>query len=365
MDLEAVDAVLAGQFECVRERVERTHQDFDQLDEITKMRAIMPAVDAAIGSPRFLGSLANPDSKRATLLVELADGSRGVLKVAGSFESGEAAVLEAWTRAGIAAARPLAWGDAEGASYLLTDFREGISVKTLLARRMMADAREVVAGGRPIEEDALRRTMREVFETLTAAHISPDGVEGIRHVTERVEAPLYWSLRHLVDSGREKPAHLDAALERMQSAPAALLHGDPWVDNMLYDNGVVLIDPAACYGPPEYDVAQAIAQVTPPGRFGEMFRLAMSIDRSLDEGLLRSCAGVYLTIEAGLNAQGATNRADSARGGHAPAARAAETYEAAARLLREGMELSRSPALVVLPRKGGGALERRDQSLAG
>ena len=303
LNLAGVDAVLAAQRAAVADRVRATGMDADQLDEIDLVRDVMPEVLERIGEPRVVRSLANPDSKRATFMVEWGGGQRGILKVAGCDESAEGETLSQWELHGVPAVRQLHRGNVRGATYLVTEFTPAPALRDVFEQRL---AREVQARRESVVPmpgcDALSVTLAEIIAVLAQAHISPQRMPFAPPLTERLRAPIREVTRGLGPVGKQWARNLNASMEELwQQSDLVVLHGDPWVGNLLHGaQGAVLLDPVGCIGPAEYDAAQAVAQITPPPRYAEMIKLACRVDSSLDPQKLSQWLGVYVSIEAGL-----------------------------------------------------------------
>jgi fructosamine-3-kinase len=98
----------------------------------------------------------------------------------------------------------------------------------------------------------------------------------------RSDWPRFWGEQRLVATAflldrpwRERVDRLAARMGELLPAapPAALLHGDLWIGNILVRDGTLvgLIDPACYYGDAEVDIAMLDLFCTPPEEFRETY----------------------------------------------------------------------------------------------
>ncbi|RIV85831.1 fructosamine kinase family protein [Aurantiacibacter zhengii] len=204
----------------------------------------------------------------------------------------------------VAATRQLPGGDLGGAALVtLADGREIVAKHGRLVAREGAMLRAIATTGAPVPQ-----VLYIGGELLAMEFISVDGragwdsmAEGLRllHTPQAgpygwstdyafgsvtiqndplEDWPQFWAERRLLPFCEHISGALAARIENLarrtpdllpQRPPAALLHGDLWSGNVLFNRGrlAALIDPASYYGDREVDFAMLQVFGSPPAAF--------------------------------------------------------------------------------------------------
>lgn len=293
-----VQVALADHARELNARVQRDGGHDEELREFEAIRAAFPRIAKELGVTDFVQQLGPPTSKRATWLVELQDGGRGVLKLVGRPELSEARALRAWRRAGVPSVEPLHGGMCGPVSVLLTRYVEAPLMKDVLQQRALENLAQQLDGRSSGGEDSLRTSLTEIFATLRDAHLDAAAAPGVDEIAARIVPQLEWAMGVLRQ--HSMPPHPDvfAACDRLLAGPRSLIHGDPSGSNMLYVDGSIVIFDGGFIGPAAYDAAQVISEMVPGHRTEEAIDLACEVDPSLNRADVAAFVGLTLTLHA-------------------------------------------------------------------
>ncbi|WUI02705.1 phosphotransferase [Spirillospora sp. NBC_00431] len=288
-DDERLAAALRAGIEQVDRRVALTGgRDAADRDRIRLAADLAGRLRTELGLGRFQGRLVdNPARPQLVLAFASARWGDVVLKVYGGQRPGEAAAQRLWHRHGVPAVPVLAHGDAP-ATWLLMRRAVGAALS----------AEDVAADG-----DLLRVT-RELASVMAAAHTvgDPDLI-GVRPLTEALPVHLDAAHEALTDHGYAVPRGWRATAARLHSqGPAALLHGDLGLGNVLREpgGGLLILDASAYRGHAAFEAARWSARIAGPGRSAVALEAWLEVEPDIGAERARALLGVQLLLQAGV-----------------------------------------------------------------